>query len=259
MTQTKLAKSAQPTSSEAGKSSTLQQQAQVRIDLAAMFRLTNHFGWDDTIWNHITARVPGSAHHFYMHRFGLHYSEVTASNLITVDEDGKVLEGPKDLNTAGFVIHSAVHLNHPDSKFVFHAHPPTAIAATALEEIPFLVQDSAMLYGKVGYHEWEGLSVDPDERFRIAEKLKGNSGLIMRNHGLLTVGETAGACFMNMYYLIRLCEVALQASTSGIKLHSTDSKIWKLASDQYAAFPPGKFEWPVLLRLCDRLDSSYKS
>ena len=235
------------------------QQQQVRVDLAAMFRLCNYFKWDDTIWNHITARAPGSAHHFYMHRFGLRYDEITASNLIKVDEDGKVLEGPKDVNTAGFIIHSAVHLNHPDSKFVFHAHPPTAIAATALAEIPFLVQDSSMLYGKIGYHEWEGLSVDPDERFRIAEKLTGNSCLIMRNHGLLTVGETAGACFMNMYYLIRHCEVALAAVAAGGKLHPTDPKTWELAASQYAAFPPGKFEWPALLRLCDALDPAYKS
>lgn len=235
-----------------------QQQEQVRIDLAAMFRLTAHFGWDDTVWNHITARVPGSDHHFYMHRFGLHYSEVSASNLIKVDEEGKVIEGPEDVNTAGFIIHSAVHLNHADSKFVFHAHPPTAIAATAFEEIPFLVQDSSMLYGKVGYHDWEGLSVDPDERFRIAERLEGNSCLVMRNHGFLTVGETAGECFMNMYYLIRMCEVAIQVGASGLKTCNQPAAMWKKASDQYAAFPPGKYEWPALKRQIDRIDPSYR-
>ena len=231
---------------------------QVRIDLAAMFRLTNHFGWDDTVWNHITARVPGSEHHFYMHRFGLHYTEVTASNLITVDEEGKVIQGPSDVNTAGFIIHSAVHLNHPDSKFVFHAHPPSAIAATALKEIPFLVQDSSMLYGKVAYHQWEGLSVDPDERFRIAERLQDNSCLVMRNHGLLTVGRTAGECFMNMYYLIRLCEVALATLATQSELENGSPELWGKASEQYAAFPPGRYEWPALKRLCDRLDPSYQ-
>ena len=186
-----------------------EQQNNIRIDLAAMFRLTAMYGWDDTVWNHITARVPGSDHHFYMHQFGLSYEEVSASNLIKVDEHGTVLEGPKDFNTAGFIIHSAIHLNHPNNKFVFHAHPPSAIAATAFKEIPFLVQDSSMLFGKIGYHEWEGLSVDPDERLRIAKNLGNNSCLVMRNHGFLTVGETAGQCFMNMYYLIRMCEVAL--------------------------------------------------
>lgn len=235
-----------------------QQQEQVRIDLAAMFRLTSHFNWDDTVWNHITARVPGSDHHFYMHRFGLHYSEVTASNLIKVDEEGNVIDGPEDVNTAGFIIHSAVHLNHTDSKFVFHAHPPTAIAATAFQEIPFLVQDSSMLYGKVGYHDWEGLSVDPDERFRIAERLEGNSCLVMRNHGFLTVGATAGECFMNMYYLIRMCEVAIQVTASGRETCNQGPNLWQKASDQYEAFPPGKYEWPALKRLMDRIDPSYQ-
>ena len=235
-----------------------QEQEHVRIDLAAMFRLTAHFGWDDTVWNHITARVPGSDHHFYMHRFGLHYSEVSASNLIKVDEDGKVIEGPSDVNTAGFIIHSAVHLNHAESKFVFHAHPPTAIAATAFKEIPFLVQDSSMLYGKVGYHDWEGLSVDPDERHRIAERLEGNSCLVMRNHGILTVGKTAGECFMNMYYLIRMCEVAIQVSASNLELVNKPDEMWALASKQYEAFPPGVYEWPALKRVADRIDPSYK-
>ena len=140
---------------------------EVRVDLAAMYRLTHMMGWDDTVWNHITARTPGTDHTFFMHRFGLLYEEVTASNLIKVDENGKVLEGPSNVNTAGFVIHSAVHLNHPKNKFVFHTHPPTALAATALKDgIPHLVQDSSMLYGKVGYHDWEGLTVDIDERHR---------------------------------------------------------------------------------------------
>ena len=235
-----------------------QEQEHVRIDLAAMFRLTAHFGWDDTVWNHITARVPGSDHHFYMHRFGLHYSEVSASNLIKVDEDGKVIEGPSDVNTAGFIIHSAVHLNHAESKFVFHAHPPTAIAATVFKEIPFLVQDSSMLYGKVGYHDWEGLSVDPDKRHRIAERLEGNSCLVMRNHGFLTVGKTAGECFMNMYYLIRMCEVAIQLSASNLELVNKPHEMWALASKQYEAFPPGVYEWPALKRVADRIDPSYK-
>ena len=176
----------------------------VRVDLAAMFRLTNMMGWDDTVWNHITARAPGTDHTFFMHEMGLLYEEVKASNLIKVDEHGKVLEGPEKANTAGFIIHSAIHLNHPNAKFVFHAHPPSALAATALKDgIPHLVQDSSMLYGKVGYHEWEGLSINKDERVRIAENMGDNKVLIMKNHGLLTVGATAGEAFMNMYYAIR--------------------------------------------------------
>lgn len=236
------------------------EEQQVRIDLAAMFRLTALFGWDDTVWNHITARVPGTDHCFLMHRFGLLYDEVCASNLIKVDENGNVLEGPKDVNTAGFVIHSAIHLHHPNHKFVFHAHPPQAIAATAFKDgIPFLVQDSSMLYGDVRYHDWEGLSVDLDERFRIAENLGDGKCLVMRNHGFLTVGETAGEAFMNMYYLIRMCEVALQAQGAGLPLDPASPDLWALSRKQYDAFAPGRFEWPALLRRCDRVDPSYRS
>ena len=232
----------------------------VRVDLAAMFRLTQLFGWDDTVWNHITARVPGTEHTFLMHRFGLLYEEITASNLIKVDENGKVLEGPPDVNTAGFVIHSAIHLNHPNNKFVFHAHPPSAIAATAFKNgIPYWVQDSSMLYGKVGYHDWEGLSVDLDERFRIAENLGENKVLVMRNHGFLAVGETAGEAFMNMYYMIRMCEVALQAQASGLELEPATPALWQMSSKQYEAFSPGKYEWPALKRRCDRADPSYQN
>ena len=231
----------------------------VRVDLAAMFRLTHMFGWDDTVWNHITARVPGTDHTFLMHRFGLLYEEVTASNLIKVDENGNVLEGPPDVNTAGFVIHSAVHLYHPHNKFVFHAHPPSALAATAFKDgVPFWVQDSSMLYGKIGYHNWEGLSVDLDERFRIAENLGENKVLIMRNHGFLSVGETAGEAFMNMYYAIRLCEVAVQAQSAGLELEPASPALWEMSSKQYEAFSPGKYEWPALKRRCDRADPSYK-
>ena len=232
----------------------------VRVDLAAMFRLTHLFGWDDTVWNHITARVPGTDHTFLMHRFGLLYEEVTASNLIKVDEHGNVLEGPPDVNTAGFVIHSAVHLHHPGNHFVFHAHPPTALAATAFKDgIPHVVQDSSMLYGKIGYHEWEGLSVDLDERFRIAENLGDNKVLVMRNHGFLAVGGTAGEAFMNMYYMIRMCEVAVQAESSGLALERSSPALWEMSSKQYEAFAPGKYEWPALKRRADRADPSYRN
>ena len=115
-----------------------------------------------------------------------------------------------------------------------------------------------MLYGKVGYHDWEGLSVDPDERLRIAENMGDNKCLVMRNHGFLTVGETAGECFMNMYYLIRLCEVALQVSASNLDIDPGKPELWELACKQYEAFSPGTYEWPALLRKCDRLDPSYK-
>ena len=115
-----------------------------------------------------------------------------------------------------------------------------------------------MLYGKVGYHEWEGLSVDPDERHRIAENMGEGGLLVMRNHGFLTAGATAGECFMKMYYLVRMCEVALSAQASNLALDSGSEHLWPIASKQYEAFSPGVYEWPGLLRRCDRLDPSYK-
>ncbi len=121
-----------------------------------------------------------------------------------------------------------------------------------------MVQDSSMLYGKVGYHDWEGLSVDKDERFRIAENLGENKVLIMRNHGLLTVGETAGESFMNMYYAVRMCEVAVQAQGSGLKLETAVKSLWEKSQKQYDAFSPGPNEWPALLRRCDAVDPGYK-
>ena len=236
-----------------------QEEWQARVDLAALYRLAALFGYDDLIWNHITMRVPGTDHQFLLNKFGLLYTEITASNLIKVDEHGNVLDGPVDVNTAGFVIHSAIHLAHPEMKVVFHAHVPEGLAATALKDgLEYLVQDTSMLYGDVGYHDWEGLSLSLEERDRLAENIRGKKALIMRNHGFLTVGETAGEAFVNMYYLIRGCKVMLQARATGLPLEPGPKSIWERARRQYEDFPPGKYEWPALLRMIDRVDPSYK-
>ncbi len=125
------------------------------------------------------------------------YNEVTASNLIKVDSEGTVREGPADVNTAGFVIHSAIHNDFPEHKVVFHAHVPDVLAVTALKNgFEHIVQDTSMLYGQIGYHDWEGLSLSLDERERLSKNMAGNRVLVMRNHGFLTVGETAGEAFM---------------------------------------------------------------
>lgn len=232
---------------------------EARVDLAAMYRLAAHFGYDDLVWNHITMRVPGSDHDFFLNKFGLLYNEVTASNLIKVDADGNVLEGPADVNTAGFVIHSAIHNDFPKWKVVFHAHVPDALAVTALEHgFEHLVQDTSMLYGEIGYHDWEGLSLTLEERQRLAENMAGNRALIMRNHGFLTVGETAGEAFMVMHYLIRGCRTLLQARGSGLAIDPGPTDIWELAKRQYDHFPLGKYEWLALLRLLDQIDPSYR-
>lgn len=231
-----------------------------RQDLAAMYRLAALYGYDDLIWNHITMRVPGTDHQFLLNKFGLLYNEVNASNLIKVDEHGNVLHGPSDVNTAGFVIHSALHLAHPDMKVVFHAHAPAGLAVTALKDgLDYLIQDTSMLYGDIGYHDWEGLSLTLEERDALAKNIEGKSCLIMRNHGFLTVGETAGEAFMNMYYLIRACKVMIEAHSTGLELDKGPQEIWDLSRRQYNDFPPGKYEWPALLRQLDQIDPSYKN
>ena len=237
---------------------------QARVDLAAMYRLAAHYGYDDTIWNHITMRVPGSDHDFFMNKFGLLYNEVTASNIIKVDSNGNVLEGPADVNTAGFVIHSAIHNDFPKWKVVFHAHVPDALAVTALASsnegggFQHLVQDTSMLYGDIGYHDWEGLSLTLEERERLAANMEGNRVLVMRNHGFLTVGETAGEAFMVMHYFIRGCRALLAAHATGLQIDPGPKEIWELSKRQYDHFPLGKYEWPALLRLLDQIDPSYR-
>ncbi len=231
-----------------------------RVDLAAMYRLSAHFGYDDTIWNHITMRVPGSDHDFFLNKFGLLYNEVTASNLIKIDAEGRVLEGPPDVNTAGFVIHGAIHNDFPEHKVVFHAHVPDALAVTALagDEFRHVVQDTSMLYGQIGFHDWEGLSLTLEERERLAANMDGNRALIMRNHGFLTVGADAGEAFMVMHYLIRGCRTLLAAHATGLPIDPGPTEIWELSKRQYDHFPLGANEWPALLRLADQLDPSYR-
>ena len=232
---------------------------EARVDLAAMYRLSAHFGYDDTVWNHITMRVPGTDHDFFLNKFGLLYDEVTASNLIKVDSDGNVLEGPADVNTAGFVIHSAIHNDFPQHKVVFHAHVPDALAVTALRDgFEHLVQDTSMLYGQIGYHDWEGLSLTLEERERLAKNMDGNRMLVMRNHGFLAVGGTAGEAFMVMHYFVRGCRTLLQARATGLPIDPGPTDIWELSKRQYDQFPLGKHEWPALKRMLDGIDSSYR-
>jgi len=230
-----------------------------RVDLAAMYRLAAHYNYDDLVWNHITMRVPGSDHDFFLNKFGLLYNEVTASNLIKVDANGTVLEGPAEVNTAGFVIHSAIHNDFPKWKVVFHAHVPDALAVTALANgFEHLVQDTSMLYGEIGYHDWEGLSLTLEERERLAKNMDGNRALIMRNHGFLTVGETPGEAFMVMHYLTRGCRTLLKAHGSGLEVDPGPTDIWELSKRQYDNFPLGKHEWPALMRMLDQQDPSYR-
>ncbi|MDH3603317.1 MAG: class II aldolase/adducin family protein [Candidatus Tectomicrobia bacterium] len=233
---------------------------QARVDLAAGYRLADRFGFSDIVWNHITARVPGSEPHFLINAFGLRYDEITASNLVKIDLDGNVVDGHADINVTGFVIHSAIHAVRDDVMCVMHAHSPAGLAVSALASgLQPVIQDAMMFYNRIAYHDYEGLSIDIGERQRLAEHLGSHKAMILRHHGLLTVGRTVGEAFMLMYYLERACQVQMQVLSSGEPLRTPPAEVCERAACQYEQFAPGKYEWPALVRLLDRDSPDYKT
>lgn len=234
-----------------------------RVDLAACYRLADMFGFSDIIWNHITAKVPGTET-FLLNRFGLRHDEITASNLISLDLDGNVIDPGSarsdidDVNLTGFIIHSAIHAARPNVNCVMHSHSEYGLAVSALEDglLP-LVQDAMPFFEQVTYHDYEGLSTTLEERHRLAADLGDKNVMILRNHGLLTCGATVGEAFMLMYYLERSCKVQIQIMSSGAKYRVLPDDVCRNAAAQYVLFPHGKYEWPALLRLLDRRAPDY--
>lgn len=236
----------------------------MRVDLAACYRLADMFGFSDIIWNHITAKVPGTET-FLINRFGLRYDEITASNLITLDLDGKVIDPGSvssdhdDINVTGYIIHSAIHAARPDMHCVMHSHSEYGLAVSVLKEglIP-MIQDAMLFYKAVSYHDYEGLSTDTDERQRLAASLGNNKTMILRNHGVLTCGATVGEAFILMYYLERACQTQMQVLASGREYTVPPTDVCEAAVSEYEAFPHGKYEWPALLRKLDQQQPDYK-
>jgi ribulose-5-phosphate 4-epimerase/fuculose-1-phosphate aldolase len=189
-----------------------------RLQLAACYHLFDYFGWTEAIFNHISVRVPGPEHHYLMNPFGLNYCEVTASNLIKVDVQGNIVQpGPYPGNPAGFAIHGAIHESREDAQCVIHTHT-TAGMAIACKEAGLTHDDfyGALLYGEVAYHDFEGVTVRPDEGDRLKKSLGDHNILILRNHGLLVIGSSLPAAFQRYWTLQRACEVqAAAASISG--------------------------------------------
>ena len=236
---------------------------QMRIDLAACYRLADLFDFSDIVWNHITAKVPGTEN-FLINRFGLRFDEVTASNLVTLDADGKVTDpgtatSDEDINVTGYVIHSAIHAARPDVHCVMHSHPEAGLAVSVLKDglIP-MIQDAMPFHNRVAYHDYEGLAVDTDERERLAASLGDKMVMILRNHGLLTCGETVAEAFMHMYYLERACKVQMHVLASGRDFELPSAEVCEQAAQQYQHFPYGKFEWPALLRLVDERSPGFR-
>jgi ribulose-5-phosphate 4-epimerase/fuculose-1-phosphate aldolase len=236
---------------------------QTRVDLAACYRLADLFGFSDIIWNHITAKIPDTEH-FLINRFGLRYDEVTASNLVTIDLEGNVINrgsasSEEDINVTGYVIHSAIHAARPDVHCVMHSHAEAGLAVSVLKDglLP-MIQDAMPIYGSVAYHDYEGLSVDAAERDRLAANLGDKMVMILRNHGLLTCGISIAQAFMYMYYLERACKVQLQVFASGKEYILPSAELREQAMKQYEHFAYGKYEWPALLRLADERSPGFR-
>ena len=254
-----------------GKWSTINKQERgVRVDLAACHRLADLNGFSDIVWNHISARVPGRDDRFLINLFGLRFDEVTASNLVTLDENCDVVTPPQtpegdaletgEMNFTGFVIHSAIYNRRDDVNCIMHSHSRAGLAISVLEEgfVP-MVQDAFHFYNRVAYHEYEGLSLDLDERERLADSLGEFPVMVMRNHGLLTTGSTVAEAYMRMYYLELACQAQMDVLSMGRKIHLPPADVCEHAAKQYEqSAPAGTYEWDALLRELDLIDPSYR-
>jgi ribulose-5-phosphate 4-epimerase/fuculose-1-phosphate aldolase len=235
----------------------------LRVDLAACYRLIALHRWDDLVFTHVSARVPGPEHHFLINPYGMLFEEITASSLIKVDEQGeKLSESPFPVNPAGFVIHSAVHAARPDVVCVLHTHTRDGIAVASQPDglLP-LSQQATIALASLGYHDYEGMALHDEEKPRLQRDLGDNTALILRNHGLLTVGATVADAFLAMYNLQRACEIQIAAQSSGAKLIRIDPRIVTGAKANLAVVTKGLgggLAWPGLLRKLDRIDPSYR-
>jgi ribulose-5-phosphate 4-epimerase/fuculose-1-phosphate aldolase len=233
----------------------------LRVDLAACYRLVALHGWDDLVFTHISVKLPGDAG-FLINPYGMLFDEITASSLIRVDADGKKLsESPHPVNPAGFVIHSAIHAVRHDVLCVLHTHTPAGVAVSAQREglLP-ISQQSTVALASLGYHDYEGIAVRDDEKPRLQRDLGDHTCLILRNHGLLTVGATVADAFLSMYTLQRACEIQLLAQAGGRELVSVDPRIVGGVKANVAAVTRGlggALAWPGLLRKLDRVSPGY--
>ena len=237
---------------------------QLRVDLAACYRLVARYHWDDLIFTHISARVPGPEHQFLINPYGMLFGEITASSLVKVDLDGrKVLDSAYDINPAGFVIHSAVHAAREDALCVLHLHTLNGVAVSAQQDgvLP-ISQQSIFVLASLGYHGYEGVALNDDEKPRLVRDLGDKNFLMLRNHGLLTVAETVADAFLFMYVFESACTIQVRAQAGASELVPVDPRIIagaRAAVEQVTRGAGGGIAWPGLLRKLDRLDPGYRS
>jgi ribulose-5-phosphate 4-epimerase/fuculose-1-phosphate aldolase len=238
---------------------------QTRVDLAAAYRLVAAYGWDDLVFTHITAKIPGVDNQFLINPYGMMFEEITASSLVKIDLDGNKLDtdNPFPINPAGFVIHSAIHAARTDAKCVLHTHTPNGIAVSAQKNgvLP-ISQQSIFILASLAYHGYEGVALNEDEKPRLVRDLGDKNFLMLRNHGLLTVGESIADAFQFMYLFEATCMIQVRAQAGGGELTMIPQAILDGAKAQAKVVTKGlggQLSWPGLLRKLDRMDPSYKS
>ena len=235
---------------------------QMRVDLAACYRLVALYGWSDLVFTHISARIPGPEHHFLINPYGLMFDEITASSLVKVDQQcNKLIDSPYPVNPAGFVIHSAVHEVRDDIQCVLHTHTRAGVAVSAQKAgvLP-ISQQSTFVVASLAYHDYEGVAFRDEEKPRLQADLGHKTYLMLRNHGLLTVGRTVADAFLNMYVFESTCQIQIAAQAGG-DLISVNPKIVEgvaQAMKVQTGGIGGAFVWPALLRKLERTDASYK-
>lgn len=232
-----------------------------RVNLAAALQLAEHFGWTMLVWNHISARVPGTADHFLMNAQGLLYDEATASGVAKVDVDGNEFGGDSDVAEAGFVIHGAVYQARPDVACVVHTHTPESVAVSCLDEgLPQLSGETGFFHDDIAYYDYQGVSLDLDERAQIAACLGEKNFMVMKNHGLTTVGRTIPEAFLRMYWLVYCCRIVTHLYGMGKPYRPLAPALAdRVAQQDCEVAAPGAHEWPALLRRLDRIAPIYKT
>jgi ribulose-5-phosphate 4-epimerase/fuculose-1-phosphate aldolase len=234
---------------------------QMRVDLAAAYRLVAHFGWDDLIFTHISARVPDAPDQFLINPYGMMFDEITASSLVKVDHEGQpVLETPYDVNPAGFIIHSAVHEARPEVGCVMHTHTSHGVAVSAQQAglLPISQQSMFALTG-LAYHDYEGVALREDEKARLVADLGRCKQMILRNHGLLTCGQTVAHAFNLMRNLEKCCKAQIAAMSTGAQLIRLSPNLMEYAAGQVERRLDGEAKgWQSLLKKLDKIDPSYR-
>jgi len=234
----------------------------LRVDLAACYRLVALYGWSDLVFTHISARLPGPEHHFLINPYGLMFDEITASSLVKVDQQcNKLIDSPYPVNPAGFVIHSAVHEVREDAGCVMHTHTRAGVAVSAQKAgILPLSQQSTFVLASLAYHDYEGVAFRDEEKPRLQADLGLANFLVLRNHGLLTVGKTIADAFLSMYTFEATCQIQLGAQAGGELTH-VNPHIVKGVSEAMRVQTGGlggSFVWPALIRKLNRIDPSYQ-